>query len=108
MSLGLAQFCSARALVAHDLSLATSAVWLAPSDPETYRVRAVVLARQNKLKEATADLTRAATLNPSDWQAWAELGDAQKLKVPALSSSSFPPRLLHANSRENNGSKICD
>ncbi|MEP6911759.1 MAG: hypothetical protein ABI923_03340 [bacterium] len=58
MSLGLSQLYAARAVAHNDVSLATRAVVLAPSDPETYRARAAVLAGQRRFSEATVDLTQ--------------------------------------------------
>lgn len=76
LCMGLARLNEARALAANDLNAANKAVSLAPSDPEAYRNRAVVLLKQARGDEAVRDAERAVQLNPRDYALWVDLANA--------------------------------
>jgi tetratricopeptide (TPR) repeat protein len=75
LGFGLSKLYAARAVERDDLTLADRSVILASSDPEAYRVRALILSRKNKFNEATIDLQRAVQLSPKDPELWIHLGD---------------------------------
>ncbi len=75
LGFGLSRLYAARAFENNDLSLANRAVLLARSDPEIYRVRAAVLAQQERFTEAAIDLEHALVLSPRDADLWINLGD---------------------------------
>src|SRR5258705_3957100 len=96
LGFGLSHLYAARAFENNELSLANRAVLLARSDPEVYRSRAAVLAKQKRFTEATIDLEHALDLSPRDAELWIQLGDdrAQLLETKsALTAYSEATRL---------------
>jgi tetratricopeptide (TPR) repeat protein len=75
VAFGFSQLFGARALENNNLSFANRALSLVHSDPELYRIRAAVLVRQKKYKEAAIDLNRAVELSPRDAEIWTSLGE---------------------------------
>ncbi len=72
-SAGVSRLLANYALLNSDLTAANQSVSLAPTDPETRRVRAAVLYRLKRTKEAAAELEHAVALRPRDDYLWLEL-----------------------------------
>ena len=56
------------------LGVAEKATSLAPSDPETHRIRAAVLYKREGMPQAAAEGELALTFRPGDDSLWLQLG----------------------------------
>lgn len=64
------------AITKSSVANATQAIRLSPEDPETYKSRALALARHGELSLTIEDLRTAIRLRPGDYDLWSRLGRA--------------------------------
>jgi len=71
---GLSRVLVRYALAKEDLTVATKAVELSPSDPEAHLAGAAVLSSRHRPAESVVELERALALRPADYSLWLQLG----------------------------------